>query len=496
MTESRKCFTFIWKIKNFSFCFNGKCILSPSFDAQTLDGIKWEVGISFNIEKNVACLISAREYNASVLKWPELDFELSFLAGDGSVLHSKIFIKKILQYPDFSLLYVIKDKTFFHQKHLFIPGDTLTVRCRMWKSGESISQSEMCFAETQIETFSSKAFVGSIKRFSSLQAGEKYPLCVKSPSTEISFCSTNLSIVSDGKLEVEVIPISRPFVIFYYRCKIFILDRRGNKVKSGDGEFYDTQSHSIPLTFSKDYLVNSKEYFLPNDELTICCDFILPGTKAEQELKHIYDCQDMNEITSNINNQDESSEKPRIENSATLKDDLISLLNEGIFCDTKLKTATKTFPAHIAVLSARSQVFKSMFATDIRVKMDNCVGIDDLDADTVRRMLLFIYSDTLDDLDYESAKSLYFAADKYSIVSLKLRCSRFLKQKLLQSNCCDVLLLADRHQDNDLKKAVQEYIAKNGEEVLFSDEWKNLEKDHSLLTIEVLRFMYLKNRRN
>ncbi|GBM11925.1 TD and POZ domain-containing protein 1 [Araneus ventricosus] len=214
------------------------------------------------------------------------------------------------------------------------------------------------------------------------------------------------------------------------------------------------------------------------------------------ELEYGFDYQDTQEIIPNTTNTNFSSKEQHTESLTTLKDDLNSLFKEEILCDTKLKTANATFPAHALVLSARSSVFKSMFTTDMKEKTNKCVDIDDLDDDAVRRMLLFMYSDTLDDLEYESAKSLYFAADKYNIVSLLQRCSNFLKQNLLQSNCCDILLLADKHQDKDLKDAVQDYIAKNDEAVLFSDEWKILEKNHPQLTIEVLRAVCMKNRRS
>ncbi|GBM42921.1 hypothetical protein AVEN_239085-1 [Araneus ventricosus] len=155
-----------------------------------------------------------------------------------------------------------------------------------------------------------------------------------------------------------------------------------------------------------------------------------------------------------------------------------------VLYDTKLKTATETFPAHILVLSERSSVFKSMFSTDTKEKTNNYVNINDLDADTVSHMLLFMYSDTFDDLIYDRIKNLYFAADKYNIVSLRLMCSSFLKQNLLQSNYCEILL-ANKHQDNDLKYAIQDKIMKNDDVILFSHEW----------TTKVLRNLYIKSRR-
>ncbi|GBN22025.1 hypothetical protein AVEN_211335-1 [Araneus ventricosus] len=58
----------------------------------------------------------------------------------------------------------------------------------------------------------------------------------------------------------------------------------------------------------------------------------------------------------------------------------------------------------IRVLSARSSVFKSMFTPDMREKTTDCVIIEDLEADTVRWMLVCLYSDNLDDLDWKVHK--------------------------------------------------------------------------------------------
>ncbi|GBM11897.1 TD and POZ domain-containing protein 3 [Araneus ventricosus] len=356
----------------------------------------------------------------------------------------------------------------------------------MWKSEESISQVERCLVETRTES-DCQIFIGTMEKFSCIKSGAKCPLNVKSSSSEISSFSMNLSVAADSLLSIEV-----KREVSSYICKIFILDKYKNKVKSGQSEnkFSVNELLSVPLTFSKDYLMKNKEYFLPNDELTIHCEIILPGANID-EIEYIFDCED-----TQARNTDVSSEEHQIKSLTTLTDDWISMFREGILCDAKLKTATETFPVHTVVLSARSPIFKSMFTNDMKEKVNHCVDIDDLDADTLGRMLLFMYSDTLDDLKYESAKSLYFAADKYNIVSLRQRCSNFLKQNLLQSNCLDILLLADKHQDKDLKYAVQNYITKNDEAVLFSDEWRNLEENNSRLTTEVFRFIYMKNRRN
>ncbi|GFT56853.1 hypothetical protein TNCV_2522521 [Trichonephila clavipes] len=73
-------------------------------------------------------------------------------------------------------------------------------------------------------------------------------------------------------------------------------------------------------------------------------------------------------------------------------------------------------------------------------------------------MLLYIYTATVPDLQWDTACDLYTAADKYEILSLKSKCSSFLKDNLSQGNACNLLILADEHQDQDLISAIQDYI--------------------------------------
>ncbi|GBM25612.1 hypothetical protein AVEN_27735-1 [Araneus ventricosus] len=89
----------------------------------------------------------------------------------------------------------------------------------------------------------------------------------------------------------------------------------------------------------------------------------------------------------------------------------------------------------------------------------------------------------------QSAKDLYIASDKYDIVSLKKRCSSFIKKNLCPANVCEVIVLADMHQDKDLESAAHEFVLTYDKEVFVSDEWKLFMKNFSGLAAQV---MYLK----
>ncbi|GIY60099.1 TD and POZ domain-containing protein 3 [Caerostris extrusa] len=103
------------------------------------------------------------------------------------------------------------------------------------------------------------------------------------------------------------------------------------------------------------------------------------------------------------------------------------LLREKILCDVTLQVGSEEFPAHKAILVARSPVFKAMFTRDMQETARNVVDISDLDADTVKRMLLYVYTDTLDHPEGDCVEKLYFAADKYEILCLKNKCALLLE---------------------------------------------------------------------
>ncbi|GBM29073.1 hypothetical protein AVEN_233244-1 [Araneus ventricosus] len=136
-----------------------------------------------------------------------------------------------------------------------------------------------------------------------------------------------------------------------------------------------------------------------------------------------------------------------------------------------------------------------MFETDMREIANKKVDIDDLDSDTLRRFLLFLYTENLENLQWEIAAKMYYAADKYQATSLKAQCSSFLKSYLSVSSVCEALSLADLHQDEDLKLACSDFILKQDAAKMFSSEgWKAFTVSNPVLSAEILqKYFLLKN---
>ncbi|GFU04254.1 TD and POZ domain-containing protein 3 [Nephila pilipes] len=315
---------------------------------------------------------------------------------------------------------------------------------------------------------------------------------MESTSKEIlmKFCL----FVSEGQNSDEIIFIEISCFLKHFKyfiLKIFLIDNGGNKIDFGGLDFwYNVHKNTaiFPLRLTKNKLLENKGHYLKEDDLILNCECIFPtGISFEGVVSTDFEQtspQTKNVFISSVPNF--SILKKSSDLAIGLKEDFETLRKEGTLSDIKLCTKTKSFPVHAAILSARSPVFKAMFSNEMKEKIERSVEILDLDDDTVRRMILYMYTDALEDLEWESTFLLYQAADKYQIMSLKGKCLALLENLLSLTNACEALVLADRHQDEDFKKIVQNYIVDRDEYVFFSEEWKILMKNNSELAAETM----------
>ncbi|GBN66479.1 Speckle-type POZ protein [Araneus ventricosus] len=503
----RKNFTITWRILNYNF-FLQDCsywIHSPWFLVDTLDSNKWGLRLSpaEGLQNEFICLAISNE-KVSMLT-DDINFDYCFsISSDHSSLPPFVASSSHVFLDDLSrpCIYVPKDKVFEQKAGRFIPPDIMTIKSQIWKREGSLSEDGECtmITKAQVERVS---FVGVVENFSDLTSFRKKALRIRSASVECPLFSMNINQTNGGVIFVEIIPWVFE-KIEYCKCLLSFLDNSGNETECGYDEFLflNTKQQSawkIPLQFSKKNLMELRRKYLLNDCLSLQCEIAFSTGKYKGKiLKTKYAVHLTKSIERPISGMQKNTEVFKEDNrlSLTMQNDLMSWLSKGMFCDTKLQTATETFFAHKLILSVRSPVFSDLFNNRMKEKVIDCVQIEDLDAETVRRFLLFMYSDCLKDLDLENAKKLYFAGEKYEVFPLKCKCSHFLEKNLCPSNCCDVLILADKYSDSDLKKAAQEYIAQHDKEVLESDQWKSLEETNINLAFETFRIMYKRNRRN
>ncbi|GBM66607.1 Speckle-type POZ protein [Araneus ventricosus] len=520
-SPSEESFTIVWVIKNSHYFYQaGHKLQSPVVFVDVMERTGWRLVLSRLPSRKWIYATVKREAEDDGPEQFDLHYEIEIISIEERELKNKPRSHAFRKGESAPIILLCKDGKNTCRR--FQPQNT-TIRCIMKKNKGPIQMSGQCVARTRIggECFQ---FIGEVENFRALTAGAKRTLKVLSSFPDERLMTVVLRLESEGGSEfvIDIIPVvekSQYRYIFSYT----ILEYTGNKPNFQRCCEYTLQKAE---TFRLHETKADLERYLPNDTLSLLCKIILrTGIKYEKIGKIEYKTvsgEDVNQKVcsspdldtsvpagaSSISHEYDPKFRSQCQNASSVAsqrsdnlnnpfpnalEDITSFYKKGILCDAKLQTATETFPAHKTILSARSPVFEAMFTSNMKEKIEECVRIDDLDAETVKRMLLFLYSDSLEELKWEDAKKLYFAADKYQVLSLRHRCAVILKKSIDLSNCCELLLLADMHQDEDLKAAVQNYIEKHDKEVFLSDRWRDMEKSHPHLAIDIFRAVHIKS---
>jgi len=160
--------------------------------------------------------------------------------------------------------------------------------------------------------------------------------------------------------------------------------------------------------------------------------------------------------------------------------DLQPLLSDPKHSDIVLKCGGTRFPCHKAILAVRSAVFDRMFDQNMMEAQTGEVDISDVDPETLKLMLEFIYSGQVEDENYTA--ELLYAADKYELSGLVNLCANQFKSEVTPDTAAGIILLADRHCLTQLKQEVMMKIVAEKTRYLASPEFKSqMEKDPGLL---------------
>ncbi|GFY08716.1 TD and POZ domain-containing protein 3 [Trichonephila clavipes] len=493
MDSEREGYTFLWKIEHFNCAWHrrGEKIESPVFVLDSLERTKWRLCIfpKGDTTENCVAYYLKRHQESKGPNAIEIEYELSFL-DENSTLQSTVVLKDSFMQGQAKgkRQFIKRDELFSSKDEL---RDTVTACCRIWVSGKRDLRSEVIYARTIINV-ENCSFAWNIENFSKmalLERGRAYE--IQSTTLEDNLVTLELFLTGHcGEESINVcIKYHNPIVKFF-RFNSFLQDEAGNRIDCGNLEFRvnDLKDGKLVLLVSKKMLMKKKNIYLPNDVLSLNCECDFSSKIAFEGIERI----DHGTFTS-IFRKKTKTENRLDDPSEGITDALRSMYLEELFCDAELRTPTKTFSAHKSILSARSPVFKAMFTNEMKEKIRELVEITDVDADTMHRILLYIYTDILEDLCLETASPLYEAADKYQILSLKSKCSAFLMANLTVNSVCEVLILADMHQDNHLKNTVQDYILQNDKTIFCSSEWKHLMDTHTKLAAETMYLKYHKD---
>ncbi|KAM7250397.1 hypothetical protein ACFE04_022280 [Oxalis oulophora] len=150
------------------------------------------------------------------------------------------------------------------------------------------------------------------------------------------------------------------------------------------------------------------------------------------------------------------------QSSITALTSLGRMLTESIHTDITINASDGSIGSHRAVLAARSPVFCSMFAHNLKEKEFSTIDISDMSIESCRAFLSYIYGNIGHEEFLTHRLSLIRAADKYDIVDLKEACHKSLLEDIDSKNVFERLQNASLYQLEELKDGCLRYLVKFG----------------------------------
>ena len=257
------------------------------------------------------------------------------------------------------------------------------------------------------------------------------------------------------------------------RFDLSIINKEGSKIilRSGIKKTFDKKA----ISSGAFKLISHEELqylsFLPDDVLTIhCAVTVLP--EDESVVTRSGTNRPLVTPVSNADIKEQSSIVKCVE---------ASYIN-GQFTDCVIVCQGREFNCHKMILAGRSPVFNATFTHDMEESRSGRIVINDLDVDTVGKMLAYIYSGKIANTDGKEG-TLLAAADKYDLSGLKSMCEDALSKAMHIDNVLDMLLLADLHKAGRVKALAISFIIENAREIVSQEGWsKKLEKFPSILS--------------
>ncbi|KAJ7015406.1 hypothetical protein NC653_004648 [Populus alba x Populus x berolinensis] len=148
--------------------------------------------------------------------------------------------------------------------------------------------------------------------------------------------------------------------------------------------------------------------------------------------------------------------------NATALVSLGRMLTESIHTDIKIIVSDGSIGAHRAVLAARSPVFHSMFAHDLKEKELSTINISDMSIEACQAFLNYIYGNIQREEFLVHRLALLSAADKYDIADLKEACHDSLLEDIDTKNVLERLQSASLYQLPKLKTSCLRWDLKTG----------------------------------
>ena len=165
----------------------------------------------------------------------------------------------------------------------------------------------------------------------------------------------------------------------------------------------------------------------------------------------------------------------------------------GELSDLKIVCDGQEFPCHKLILSARSDVFKAMFTSDLKFNKndESTLEIPDISAETMKTFLQFIYKDDVEAEDID--QNLLIAADKYNIKRLVNICVNYFESILDANNVMEITFFAYLINNDTLLEKASKFIFQNHGKIKKPEEWDQIKKTHPHIATKVMDLIVFDN---
>ncbi|KAK3084888.1 hypothetical protein FSP39_020808 [Pinctada imbricata] len=151
------------------------------------------------------------------------------------------------------------------------------------------------------------------------------------------------------------------------------------------------------------------------------------------------------------------------------------MLANDVACDVGFRVGPDHvfIGAHKYVLISRSCVFYAMFQGLMANHSKERISIPDINSDTFKQMLEYIYCEDTK-VEAKNALPLLYAARKYCLAGLESKCVRVMQHGITVDNVCHMYKQADKFDELELKKKCLEFIIHHSKDILKSVSFTEL----------------------
>ncbi|XP_056130977.1 kelch-like protein 3 isoform X2 [Lampris incognitus] len=149
------------------------------------------------------------------------------------------------------------------------------------------------------------------------------------------------------------------------------------------------------------------------------------------------------------------------------------LRSKKMLCDVQLVAGSIAVPAHRVVLASCSPYFCAMFTGDMSESKAQEVEIREVDGQTLKRLVDYIYTAEID-VTEDNVQVLLPAASLLQLMDVRQVCCEFLQSQLHPSNCLGIRAFADLHTCTQLLNQAHAYAEQHFCEVVQGEEFLGL----------------------